>query len=112
MSKTILRVILFTLLSIGIALAVIYRDSIDTIAVQNWIEQSGALAPLLFMLVYVLPTGFATDTGWRGFIWTCRRSFLQFNRSNHRCHPLFSCCPLSCFRLGGKKISWTFETVD
>jgi uncharacterized membrane protein YdjX (TVP38/TMEM64 family) len=49
---------LLTLLSIGIALAVIYRDSIDTVAIQNWIEQSGALAPLLFMLVYVLATVF------------------------------------------------------
>lgn len=58
MSKTILRLMLLTLLSIGIALAVIYRDSIDTVAIQYWIEQSGALAPLLFMLVYVLATVF------------------------------------------------------
>jgi uncharacterized membrane protein YdjX (TVP38/TMEM64 family) len=58
MSKTILRLMLLTLLSIGIALAVIYRDSIDTVAIQNWIEKSGALAPLLFMLIYVLATVF------------------------------------------------------
>ncbi len=58
MSKVLLRVILFSLLSIGIVLAIIYRDAIDILAIQNWVEQSGALAPLVFMLIYVLATVF------------------------------------------------------
>ncbi len=58
MSKVLLRVILFSLLSIGIVLAIIYRDAIDILAIQSWVEQSGALAPLVFMLIYVLATVF------------------------------------------------------
>ncbi len=58
MSKVLLRVILFSLLGIGIVMAILFRDAIDTQAIQNWIEQSGALAPLLFMLIYVLATVF------------------------------------------------------
>jgi uncharacterized membrane protein YdjX (TVP38/TMEM64 family) len=57
-SKVLLRVILFSLLSIGIVLAIIYRDAIDILAIQSWVEQSGALAPLVFMLIYVLATVF------------------------------------------------------
>lgn len=58
MNKVILRIILLLVLSTGIVLAVIYRDAIDISAVQNWIEQSGSLAPLIFMLVYILATVF------------------------------------------------------
>ncbi len=58
MSKVLLRVILFSLLSIGIVLAIIYRDAIDILVIQSWVEQSGALAPLVFMLIYVLATVF------------------------------------------------------
>ncbi|MFK5985207.1 MAG: VTT domain-containing protein [Pseudomonadota bacterium] len=58
MSKTILRLILFFFISMGIVIAVIYRGAIDVVAVQHWIEQSGALAPLLFMFIYVLATVF------------------------------------------------------
>jgi len=57
-SKVLLRVILFSLLSIGIVLAIIYRDAIDILVIQSWVEQSGALAPLVFMLIYVLATVF------------------------------------------------------
>jgi len=49
---------LFVVLILGIALAVIYRDSLNSLTIQTWIEQSGALAPLIFMAVYVLATVF------------------------------------------------------
>jgi len=58
MSKNHLRLFLFAVLVIGFALAILYRDSIDIIAIQSWIEQSGTLAPLIFMLFYIFATIF------------------------------------------------------
>lgn len=52
------KLVLLFVLGMGISLAVIYRDSIDMFAMQNWIEQSGTLAPLIFMFIYVLGTVF------------------------------------------------------
>ncbi len=58
MKKNIIRLLLFSVLLGGIVLAVIYRDAIDTTVIQNQIEQSGVLAPLIFMLIYILATVF------------------------------------------------------
>ncbi len=58
MKKNIIRLLLFSVLLGGIVLAVIYRDAIDITVIQNQIEQSGVLAPLIFMLIYILATVF------------------------------------------------------
>jgi uncharacterized membrane protein YdjX (TVP38/TMEM64 family) len=42
----------------GISIAVINRDLLDVDSIQNWVHQSGALAPMMFMLVYVFATVF------------------------------------------------------
>ncbi len=52
------KLLLLAVLGMGISLAVLYRDAIDMLAMQNWIEQSGTLAPLIFMFIYVLGTVF------------------------------------------------------
>jgi len=38
----------------GITLAIVYRDQFDGAALEGWIRDAGAIAPLLFMLVYAL----------------------------------------------------------
>ncbi|WP_246539887.1 VTT domain-containing protein [sulfur-oxidizing endosymbiont of Gigantopelta aegis] len=58
MKTLFIRLFLVGLITIGIAIAVIYRDVLDMEALQHWIEQSGPLAPLLFMLIYILATIF------------------------------------------------------
>ncbi len=54
----IYKLLLLLVLGLGIGLAIFYRDSIDTLAIQNWIQQSGSLAPLIFMFIYILGTVF------------------------------------------------------
>lgn len=51
-----LRILLALILLAGIVLAVMYRERIDVAALQLWIDNAGAGAPLLFMLAYVLGT--------------------------------------------------------
>lgn len=58
MNKFILRSLLAIILIIGIALSIIYHDSIDSAAIQKWIEESGSFAPVIFMLIYVFATVF------------------------------------------------------
>ncbi len=52
------KILLLLLVVTGVSLVVFYREQIEISAVQNWIEESGAAAPLLFMLVYILGTVF------------------------------------------------------
>lgn len=56
MNSRILRIILLILVIAGIALAVVYRDLLDADAMQAWLGQAGAAAPLLFMLLYIIGT--------------------------------------------------------
>lgn len=58
MRSKALRWLLFALLATGIALAILYRDHLDATALQQWIEQAGTAAPLLFMLIYAIGTVF------------------------------------------------------
>jgi uncharacterized membrane protein YdjX (TVP38/TMEM64 family)/rhodanese-related sulfurtransferase len=51
-----LRWLLLALLACGIVLAIVYRDRLDAEALQQWMEQAGAAAPLLFMLIYAIGT--------------------------------------------------------
>jgi uncharacterized membrane protein YdjX (TVP38/TMEM64 family) len=54
MRSKALRWVLAALLATGIVLAVLYRGRLDAAALQQWMEQAGAAAPLLFMLIYAI----------------------------------------------------------
>jgi uncharacterized membrane protein YdjX (TVP38/TMEM64 family)/rhodanese-related sulfurtransferase len=48
------RMALFVLLAGTIVLAIVYRDRFDAAALQAWVQDAGAWAPLLFMLIYAI----------------------------------------------------------
>src|SRR3990167_4792087 len=52
----LLRALLFAALAGAIVLAVVYRDQIDVATLEAWIKNTGALGPIVFMLVYVIGT--------------------------------------------------------
>lgn len=56
MRSKALRWLLFTLLLTAIVLVFLYRNQLNTTALQQWIEQAGAAAPLLFMVIYAIGT--------------------------------------------------------
>lgn len=58
MSKVIPRLLLVMLLAIGIGLAVIYRDELTGAHLERLVGEYGVVAPMVFMLVYVLATLF------------------------------------------------------
>ncbi len=47
---------LFALLASAISLTFFYRNQIDAEALQQWVAQAGAAAPLLFMFIYAIGT--------------------------------------------------------
>ncbi|HHJ17151.1 MAG TPA: sulfurtransferase [Gammaproteobacteria bacterium] len=49
-----IRGLLFVVLVGAIALAVFYRDRFDAVALENWVENAGVAAPLLFMAIYAI----------------------------------------------------------
>ncbi len=50
------RLALLLLLAGAIGLAIVYRDRFDASALQAWVQDAGAWAPLLFMLSYAAAT--------------------------------------------------------
>lgn len=56
MKTRLLRIALLLLVIAGITLVVIYRHQLDATAMQTWLRQAGAAAPLVFMLLYMLGT--------------------------------------------------------
>ena len=48
------RMALFVLLAGTIVLAIVYRDRFDAAALQAWVQDAGAWAPLLFLLIYAI----------------------------------------------------------
>lgn len=55
MNRTkLLRIGLLLLLVVGIGLAVTYRGHLDAAALERWVQNSGAAAPLLFILIYAI----------------------------------------------------------
>ncbi|EGW55209.1 VTT domain-containing protein [Candidatus Endoriftia persephonae] len=56
MRSKALRWLLFALLASAISLTILYRDHIDAGALQQWVEQAGPAAPLLFMVIYAIGT--------------------------------------------------------
>jgi len=49
-----MRIVLLLGMVTAVTLVVIYRDQIDAAALENWVRDAGAVAPLLFILVYAL----------------------------------------------------------
>ena len=58
MKNKLWKILLLVFIVVGITLAVIYRDQLDVNVIQNWIEEAGNAAPLLFMFVYIIGTVF------------------------------------------------------
>lgn len=49
-----IRIAIFLVLVAAIAVAIYFRDQFDAAAIENWIQNAGVLAPLVFMLVYAV----------------------------------------------------------
>ena len=58
MKNKLLRFVLLLLVITGIAVVVVYRDQLDATALESWLQNAGAAAPLVFMLVYIIGTLF------------------------------------------------------
>ena len=58
MNKKLMKWVLLLLVAAGISAVIVYRDQLDAAALQAWIEDAGAAAPLLFMLIYIVGTVF------------------------------------------------------
>lgn len=56
MKNKLLRFALLAIVVAGIAIAVVYRDLLDTAALESWVKGAGVAAPLLFMAIYILAT--------------------------------------------------------
>lgn len=58
MNKHLVKFLLFIVIAAGISLAIIYRDHLDAEALEQWLNNAGAAAPLIFMLIYIAGTVF------------------------------------------------------
>ena len=58
MKNKLWKILLLAFIVVGIILVVIFRDQLDVNVIQNWIEEAGSAAPLLFMFVYIIGTVF------------------------------------------------------
>ncbi len=56
--KSVPRLLLALALAAGIALALVYRDHLDTAALTAWIAAAGLAGPLVFMAIYAVATVF------------------------------------------------------
>ena len=54
--KALPRIVLLAAVVVGIVLAVLNRDSIDSAALETWITQFGPWAPIVFFCAYVVAT--------------------------------------------------------
>jgi len=58
MKNNVMRISIFLVLALGIAMAIMYRDHLDSTQLEALIKDAGAGAPLVFMLVYAIGTVF------------------------------------------------------
>ncbi len=58
MNTKLVRLSIFAMIISGVVLGIIYREQLDPAALQNWIQNAGAAAPLIFMLIYIIGTIF------------------------------------------------------
>jgi uncharacterized membrane protein YdjX (TVP38/TMEM64 family) len=57
-NNQLIRILLILGLVAGIALAVLFRDRFDAVALETWVSEAGVLAPVVFILIYTLATVF------------------------------------------------------
>lgn len=55
-NNSVLRILAGLVLLVAISLAIIYRKQFDIAAIQAWLDDAGAAAPVIFILVYALAT--------------------------------------------------------
>ncbi|MBI3187951.1 MAG: VTT domain-containing protein [Gammaproteobacteria bacterium] len=58
MKNKFTKLILLLVLIAGIAAVIVYRDQINAQALEQWLQEAGAAAPILFMLIYIIGTVF------------------------------------------------------
>jgi uncharacterized membrane protein YdjX (TVP38/TMEM64 family) len=58
MKNNLWRFLVLLFIVAGITLVITYRDQLDATAIQNWIDEAGNAAPLLFIFVYIVGTVF------------------------------------------------------
>lgn len=56
MKKVYIQLLITTVLIIAISITIFYRDQFDVQLLEQWVEQAGLLAPLIFMLFYAAAT--------------------------------------------------------
>ena len=56
MNKALVRILTLTVLTVGIVLTFNYREHFDVAALETWVADAGAVAPLLFIGLYALAT--------------------------------------------------------
>ena len=56
MKDKLWRFLVLLFIVAGITLVITYRDQLDVAVIQNWIDEAGSAAPLLFMFVYIVGT--------------------------------------------------------
>jgi len=58
MKNIVMRVVVLSLLIIGIAVAVVYRDQLNAEMLELWVKDAGVAGPIVFMLLYIVGTVF------------------------------------------------------
>ncbi len=58
MKSNVMRISIFLVLTLGIAMAIMYRDHLDSTQLEALVKDAGTGAPLVFMLVYAIGTVF------------------------------------------------------
>lgn len=58
MQNKLWKFLLLVIVIAGITLVIMNREQLDASLIQNWIEQAGSAAPLLFMALYIVGTVF------------------------------------------------------
>lgn len=56
--KSIVRLFVVFVLATGVALAILYRDSLDVSELEVWVNDAGIAGPVVFMLIYIFGTVF------------------------------------------------------
>jgi len=56
MKAKLIRVLVFSLIAVGIALAYVYRDLLNVEALESWVAGAGIAGPFIFMLIYIIGT--------------------------------------------------------
>jgi uncharacterized membrane protein YdjX (TVP38/TMEM64 family) len=58
MNNKFTKIILLLILVAGIVSAIVYRDALNAQALEQWLQEAGAAAPILFMVIYTIGTVF------------------------------------------------------